>query len=113
MSDIEILILIGTSLGAGILMVLSHVYLKIFVDEMNVVASYVYGSLLNLLALVVTFLLTQRFDIIRLFVYFVAIWGCTGLLVAWAYTMDFAGRLVRRRKALKQQMNKGDGKRTG
>ena len=115
MTDIQILIeilkVLFISACAGIVMVLSHTYLKMFFDSMHVVMSYIYGSVVNLAALLIAFCWVGKFDLARLILYFGAIWGCTGLLVTIAYTMDFAGKRVRR-KALKANNNKGNGKRT-
>ena len=107
MESIEILIVGIISVVTGIIMVFSHAYLKVFTDNLHVVASYVYGSTVNFAAILLAFSLVGKFDLIRLAFYFAAIWGCTGGLVSLAYTMDFAGKLVRRKKVLK------DGKGTG
>jgi hypothetical protein len=112
MSDIEILILIGFSLGAGIVMLGSHFYLRFFF-ELHFVTSYVYGSLVNIGTLLLALLLIPQITIIKIVFCIIGIWGFTGLVVLWAYRMDFWGNELRRKKTLKQQMNKGNGKRTG
>ena len=109
MESIEILIVGVISLLTGIIMVFSHAYLKIFTDDLNVVASYVYGSTVNAAALFLAFFCIGKFDLVRLVFYFGMIWGCTGGLVSLAYAMDFAGRVVRRKKVY-QENGKGTGK---
>ena len=112
MSDKEVLIEILKvgiiSASAGLVMTLSHVYLKMFSERMHVVASYIYGSTVNAAALFLAFCWVGKFDLARLVFYYVAIWGCTGSLVSLAYAMDFAGKVVRRKKALKENGKRPD-----